>query len=311
MTNPCPHFSVIVPVYNAAETIDATIDSVLAQTDADFELILVDDGSTDDSLSRMLSRAEQHEQIRLVSRRNSGVSATRNFGVEMARGTLLAFLDADDLWHPEKLASHRAAHDADPDLSISFARIAFLETGAPGDAQPRTTSTVPAGLLTVGQVIGENPVCTTSNLVVTRDAFARIGDFVRGMNHAEDQEWLARAISRGESVRGLQQLLVAYRMSPTGLSTDFEAMYAGWRELAQRFGSQHNLHAAEAHYCRYLARRALRSGGAANTALRFAMRGLALDRAAFLDDFRRGGATLVASLVALLIPGTLRTRLFA
>ncbi len=306
-----PHFSIVVPVYNASATIEETIASVREQEVTDFELILIDDGSTDDSLSKMLRLACQDQRIRLISQDNGGVSEARNQGIAMARGELVAFLDADDIWHPEKLSMHRSAHAADTELVASYAQIVFLEADEGPHPRGHTTSTVPDGPLTIRQIIGENPVCTTSNLVVRRDALERIGGFESGMDYAEDQEWLARAVSLGARIMGLPPLLVGYRLSPDGLSVNLDAMYDGWRTLAHAYADGEDLAAAEALYCRYLARRALRSGANAAAARRYALRGLALDHQAFLADVKRGGATLAAAIAAPLIPAPVRRRVFA
>lgn len=313
MTDPAtrPTFSVIVPVYNAADTIRETIASILTQDDGDFELILIDDGSTDNSLFTMLKEACSDTRIKLVAQENAGVSAARNNGAAMARGRLLAFCDADDLWHPSKLSMHRELHDGEPSLAASFAKIAFLEEDAVPGKECRTLSTVPCGNLTIGQIIGENPVCTASNLVVTKKAFERIGGFSADMNFAEDQEWLARAIGKGETFLGLDHLLVTYRLSSAGLSVNLDKMYAGWRQLVALHAAGEDTTAAEALYCRYLARRSLRSGNPPAEARHYALRGLALDRSAFLTDFRRGASTLIAALAAFIIPAPMRQRLFA
>ncbi|GAA0283703.1 hypothetical protein GCM10009127_26410 [Alteraurantiacibacter aestuarii] len=306
-----PHFSVIVPVYNAQDTIEATIASIREQDDEDFELILIDDGSTDDSLLRMLRQAGRDPRIRLVAQQNAGVSAARNHGLQLASGRLMAFCDADDLWHPAKLAWHRAAHEADRTLAISYARIAFLEATAHDRPRSRTMSSVPRGDLTMQQIISENPVCTASNLVTTREAFDRIGAFDVGMDYAEDQEWLARAVALGERARGIDELLVGYRLSPGGLSVNLGAMYAGWRRVVELHASDADSASAEAIYCRYLARRSLRSGNPPAEARYYAMRGIALSPRAFLSDLKRGGSTLLAAITAPAIPMTLRQRIFA
>ncbi|KLI64355.1 glycosyltransferase family 2 protein [Aurantiacibacter marinus] len=306
-----PTFSVIVPVYNAAETIEDTIASIRSQSLEDLELILVDDGSSDDSLLKMLRLAGSDPRVRLVAQPNGGVSAARNRGAAIAQGGLLAFCDSDDLWHAEKLAAHHAYHLANPALSGSYAQIAFVERHCSASHQKRTLSSVPDGDLTLAQIIGENPVCTTSNLVVTRAAFERIGGFAEGMNYAEDQEWLARAVTQGESISGIDELLVGYRLSPGGLSVNLEQMYAGWRELTGLYGADQDTAAAEAIYCRYLARRALRGGNPPADARRYALRGLSLNPSAFLSDMRRGGATLIAAFAAGAMPSSMRLRLFA
>jgi GT2 family glycosyltransferase len=306
-----PHFSVIIPMFNAVGSLAGTIASVLDQSDQDFELIIVDDGSADNSLAVALAMAAGDDRIRVVAQANAGPAAARNLGVDLARGQLLAFLDADDVWHPEKLACHRAFHSANSDAGVSYARIAFLEAGRAAGTTARTLSTVPAGPLSVTQLIGENPVCTTSNIVVTRDCMAAVGGFRRAMGYAEDQEWLARVAAAGFGVCGIDRLLVEYRLSPAGLSSNLRRMYRGWRRLAHQHRASIDLGAAEAIYCRYLARRALRSGGPAADAVYFAARGMRSSAAAFLADRRRGGLTLAGALFGLLLPAATRARLFA
>lgn len=309
MTNPT--FSVIVPVYNAADTIVDTIHSILAQSFGDFELILIDDGSTDKSLLTMLQEAGTDERIVLVSQANGGVSAARNTGVELARGWLIAFCDADDLWHEDKLQIHLDMHDTEPMLDASYARVAFFETSAQGELPARSVSRISPDPLTLADVIGENPACTTSNIVVKRETVELLGGFDPDMRYAEDQEWLAHLIRQDAIIEGIDQVLVGYRLSHGGLSVNLAAMYTGWRTLVARHAKGMDVSEAEALFCRYLARRALRSGNAASDARDFALRGLALNRDAFMSDLRRSVPTLLAALSAPIIPAALRQRLFA
>lgn len=106
-----PKVSVIVPVYNRAAPVCAAIDSVLAQTFKDFELIVVDDGSTD---ATPLKLAAYGDKIKIIRQPNRGVSAARNAGIKAARGGLIAFLDSDDVWLPHKLAAQTAFFNANP-----------------------------------------------------------------------------------------------------------------------------------------------------------------------------------------------------
>jgi glycosyltransferase involved in cell wall biosynthesis len=306
-----PVFSIIVPVYNAAKTIAATVHSVLAQSFTDFELILIDDGSRDQSLSIMTNLAAQDNRIKSVSWPNKGVSATRNFGVELSRGELVAFLDADDLWHADKLARHYQLHGQDNDVGASYARIAFIEPDSIDSTSARTYSSIIGRTLTVSDLLGENPVCTMSNLVVRREHFETVGVFRESMSFAEDQEWLVRAVSAGCDITGIDEILVGYRLSQDGLSVDLDSMYAGWLTLAHEYESPEKLASAEALYCRYLARRALRSGAPAKRAVDYAMRGLKLDARAFLADARRGWLTLLSVLISPFIPRFARLRVFA
>ncbi|NMG42015.1 glycosyltransferase [Chelativorans sp. ZYF759] len=99
-----PTVSVIMPLYNSVEFMDAGIESVLRQTFVDLELIVIDDGSTDESLNRAHRFAKKDQRVRVLSlRKNGGAAVSRNHGIEKARGRYIAFLDSDDLWQADKL----------------------------------------------------------------------------------------------------------------------------------------------------------------------------------------------------------------
>ncbi|MDR0937629.1 MAG: glycosyltransferase [Oscillospiraceae bacterium] len=100
-----PQVSIIVPVYNSEQWLDACIQSVLAQIFTDWELILLNDGSTDNSAKICASYAQEHERIHLYSQENAGVSAARNAAISHAKGKYIAFLDSDDCYRPEFLSS--------------------------------------------------------------------------------------------------------------------------------------------------------------------------------------------------------------
>jgi glycosyltransferase involved in cell wall biosynthesis len=303
-----PAISVVIPCYNCETTLARCVRSVLTQSFTDFEILLVDDGSRDATLVLALALATKDARIRVLTQINAGVAQTRNRGVAQARGRLIAFLDADDWWERDKLAAHCQLHDSAEQPDASFAGIVFVPDG-PSKALAR--STVPHGGLTILQVLGENPVCTMSNLVVRRDAFARFGLFDTAMSHAEDQEWLARLVVGGARVLGINRQLVCYRTSQSGLSADLESMYAGWRSFAYAYASTGTARRCEAVFCRYLARRALRLPHSPLSPLHYALRGLRLDAASFLSDPRRGLATAMASLLAVLLPDMLRMKIFA
>ncbi|MEP2380519.1 glycosyltransferase family A protein [Parasphingorhabdus sp.] len=185
-----PKFSVIIPVFNAAATLETTVASVLQQTEKDFELVIVDDGSTDNSLMLSLDMASKDNRIKVKSQPNGGVAAARNFGLSCAHGALVAFLDSDDLWLPTKLERHRTWHRCFPEVAISFAQVEFISNCR--DAK-RTVSNVPPFKLDVSNLLAENPACTSSNIVVRADCLHQIGLFREHMSYAEDQEWLVRA----------------------------------------------------------------------------------------------------------------------
>ncbi|MFK4003480.1 glycosyltransferase family 2 protein [Qipengyuania sp. NPDC077563] len=306
-----PTFSVVVAAYNAERTIGTTIDSVLSQSDADFELIIVDDGSEDLTLPFILERANADMRIKIATQSNQGVSAARNLGVAKARGTYLAFLDSDDIWHADKLTKHREMHENDPALEASYARIAFCPDSGGELKAGRTRSTVLEDYCALEDVLIENVVCTMSNLVIERETFLEIGGFRRDMRHVEDQDLLARLVGAGHLLRGIPETLVGYRMSADGLSCDFAAMLDGWKALAWRWSHRIDMKRGEALYCRYLARRALRSGTTMALARDFVRRGIVSDSKAFLSGGPRGVMTAGAALAGGALPARARAAIFA
>ncbi len=111
-----PLVSILIPTYNYGAYLADAIDSVLAQTVSDYEIVVVDDGSTDDTAEI----AARYPQVRYLRQENAGVGAARERGRLAARGRYLAFIDADDLWHPRKLEKQLAYLEAHPDCRIVF-----------------------------------------------------------------------------------------------------------------------------------------------------------------------------------------------
>lgn len=312
---PKPIFSVIIPAYNAEATLCSTIASVLEQSEPNFEVIIIDDGSTDGTLHVMLELSGLDARIRAVSKPNSGVSATRNFGASLARGEFLAFLDADDQWYPDKLETHLELHRMEVSAKASFGEVHFCgeSDGAlvPGRSVSRVANGTSFAQHDIADVVIENPVCTTSNLVIASDAFAASGGFKDSLRYAEDQELLVRLVHRGISIRGIDTPLVKYRMSEDGLSCDFDAMLAGWRSFASKWLFGVDLAQAEATYCRYLARRALRAGAATSTARTYVRMGLAADRSTFMAQRFRSILTICGAFLGGALPASMRRAVFA
>lgn len=109
--------SVIIPTYNRAALLREALDSVFAQTFADYEVLVVDDGSTDDTAAVL---AEYGGRVTGLQGGHHGISAARNLGIERAAGQFVAFLDSDDLWQPDKLARHVAFADSHPDAALTY-----------------------------------------------------------------------------------------------------------------------------------------------------------------------------------------------
>ena len=305
-----PLFSVIIPCFNAGATIAGTLQSLQMQSCDDWEAICIDDGSTDATCQIIENMARLDTRISLSQNPGKGPSDARNHGaINLARGDLIAFCDADDLWHNRKLSSLCEAF-ADPTIDGVFGQIEFFRA-EPGDTLVR--STVPAGPLTIEMLLGENPVCSMSNITVRTRCFTQSQGFAADMVHNEDLEWLVRLVGGGAHIQGLDLLHTFYRTSSGGLSSDLCAMEkARVRVLrsAARFGVEPSRYNHAIHH-RYLARRALRLGRNRFCPLRHSVSGLAQSPSGFFSPPRRGVLTLAGAMGAAVLPAPLSRKLFS
>lgn len=301
--------SIVLPCFNAGATLAETLDSLRAQTDPRWEAICVDDGSSDDTCEILQRYAQQDSRIRPRRHGGKGPSAARNAGAGAARAPILAFCDADDLWHAEKTARLLQLF-ADPRVDVAFGQVGFFR-GDIGSVKRR--SQVPPGPLRAQSFLAENPLCTMSNVALRREAFRASGGFDPALRHNEDLEWLIRLAAKGCRIVGDPRLHVYYRTDAASLSADLRKMQAGRRvalATAARFGIRPSRE-DDAVFARYLARRALRRDGGAWAAFGYALAGLWRSPRAFLSPLRRGGPTAVAALVAPALPRPLRRALFS
>ena len=186
--------SVIIPVYNGAPYLAEAIASVLEQTCTPMELIVVDDGSTDDTAQV----AQRFPEVHYAYQPNAGQAAAINRGVRLSTGRLLAFLDADDLWVENKLALQLAALEADPELDIVFGLAQqFAEPGACNVVLP-TQQILPAYL--------------PSAMLIRRHAFEHIGEFDACLKIAEAVDWYSRALTTGLKQQTLNQVVYKRRI---------------------------------------------------------------------------------------------------
>jgi glycosyltransferase involved in cell wall biosynthesis len=168
-------------VYNRARYVAEAIDSVLAQTRAADELIVIDDGSTDDSLAVVESFARPG--LHVIRQENGGIGAARNRGLRAATGELIAFIDSDDVWEREKLALQVRAMREDDDVQLVFGHL--VEFVSPDRADELS------GVLRVATAPVPGLIATT--LLARRTAIERIGRFDEVLKVGEFVEWMARA----------------------------------------------------------------------------------------------------------------------
>lgn len=217
-----PLVSIVTPVWNAAATLRDTVASVRAQTLADWELILVDDASTDGSRDLARALAAGEPRIRLIERAaNGGAAAARNDAIRAARGRLIAFLDADDRWYPEKLARQAAFMAAG---GHAFVYSGYRRVAA--DGRPLGTVRPPERVdrrrLLRGNVIG----CLTA--VYDSAALGRIE--MPPLRRRQDYGLWLRLLAAVPFAHGLPEPLADYRVSPASLSGGkLGAAQATWR----------------------------------------------------------------------------------
>lgn len=209
-----PLVSVVLPAYNASAHIDAAIASIRAQTFAGFELIVVNDGSKDDTLARIEAHAAEDVRIRVVSRENRGLIATLNEAIGLARGDLVARMDADDVAYPERLARQVAAFRHNPGLCL-------CATGADTLYRERIIAGKPVSLLTEGApevlsifyTIFLHPTLMIDRRVAGDDLY-----YDTAYPHAEDFDLIRRLTSKFP-VKYLPESLLAYRQHEGSVST--------------------------------------------------------------------------------------------
>jgi glycosyltransferase involved in cell wall biosynthesis len=177
--------SCIIPVYNGERFLAEAIDSVLAQTHPVAEIIVVDDGSTDGTRSIVENyAASSNARVHYLWQENSKRPATaRNRGIQAASGEFITFLDADDLWHPERIKRHLDHFGANPDLRISVSYIQnFLmgEVSAPSDGGDSDTLTQP------------KPAYVLTTMMARRDVFEEIGLLNASLRFTDSAEWFLR-----------------------------------------------------------------------------------------------------------------------
>ncbi|MGB3239301.1 MAG: glycosyltransferase [Geitlerinemataceae cyanobacterium] len=182
-----PVISIIIPVYNGEKTIEETVRSVLNQRFQDFEIIIINDGSKDKTLEAINQIADS--RIQVYSYSNSGQGASRNRGLVQANGQYVAFLDADDLWTPDKLEAQLDALQANPAAAVAYSWTDVIDEFGnflrPGSHLNISGDVYPHLLLTNILENGSNPL-------IRREAIDRVGGFDESLPPAEDWDLYLR-----------------------------------------------------------------------------------------------------------------------
>jgi glycosyltransferase involved in cell wall biosynthesis len=216
-------FSVILPTFNRARMAAAAVLSVLRQTDPDFELIVVNDGSTDDT-RRVLDALPKDPRVTLLHQeRNKGQHVCRNIAIRRAKGQFVTFLDSDDLYLPNRLALFRQAVESRPETGFWFSnayvrrfdRIIGLLFDAERD--------IPEGKVPGYYAVGDQHLpYVTTNVAIRREAFAKHGYYREDLKILEDTELYSRMLGGGLRVGVIREPLSVRRIHETQITGDYE-----------------------------------------------------------------------------------------
>jgi glycosyltransferase involved in cell wall biosynthesis len=314
--------SIILPLYKSERYVVETVRSVLAQTHSRLELLIVDDGSPDDSAA--LCERIGDPRIQVFRRQNRGSCRSRNFGIARARGDFIAFIDHDDLWLPEKLERHVAHLERSPEVGISYGPSAFIDENGRrmGLYQVPKLHDVDAR-----DILCRNPIGNGSAPLIRREVFEAIrftadrGDGPEAfyfddlcMGWEDVECWFRMAVTTRWKFEGIPDCLTLYRVNPEGLSAKVEAKQLSMEKGLERARlyapdviARHEA-AAKAYHLRYLARRAVLNGDGRG-AVRLAHRAVTGHPGILLEEPRRTLVTLAAAYALRVLPAAVFKRL--
>lgn len=227
-----PKVSVIIPAYNAMAYLPETIANVLQQTYTDFEVVVINDGSTD-HVQEWITQVKD-SRVRLVSQKNRGLAGARNRGIEESQGEYLAFLDADDLWESTKLAQQVEILDSEPEVGLVYTWVAYI------DEQGNSTGRVVNNpnnqqegniwrKLTAGNVVECGSVA-----MVRRECLLKCGVFDSNLgSFVEDWDMWLR-IARLYPFRVIKKILVYYRQVTNSASRNWDQMAKSYQLVIEK-----------------------------------------------------------------------------
>ena len=209
-----PYVSVIVPAYNSASYITAALNSVLEQTYRDFEIIVIDDGSTDET--RTIAERYRDRGVLVIWQPNAGPTAARNRGLAIAKGKLIALLDSDDVWEPIYLETMVQLLTLHPEISIAFPDVLYFGTSK--FAGKRFQEVYPPNVpITFSKLVrGVSHVCL--HAMLRREVFDRVGLFDEEIWSAGDFDFWLRALHAGCQIEPVEKVLAKYRRHRSSMS---------------------------------------------------------------------------------------------
>lgn len=325
--HPLPLVSVVIPVYNVEQTIRKALDSVLEQTYQNTEIIVVDDGSPDNSIL-IIEKHYSDPRIRIIRQHNRGLAGARNTGIRNAKGRYIAFLDSDDFWQPNKIELQIEAMLENPSCGVSFCSSSFVNEE--GDFLGRIQEPKKKTNYQPKDIFCRNPIGNGSVPVIRKGILEQIGFetkdktcdgtpytqyFDEDLKQSEDVDcWTRIAIQTGTGFHYIDQPLNNYRLNNNGLSANVEKQFETWMHLLKKleksapsFARQHGP-TAKAFQYRYLARRSVFQGQA-NNAIKFMWLAFKTKPLALMQEFQRTLETTIAALVLVCLPNKLQRKI--
>ena len=223
-----PKVSVVIPTYNRARYICRAINSVLSQTFTDYEIIIVDDGSTDNTKKIL---AQYGNRIVYLAQSNQGISASRNRGIAVARGKYIAFLDSDDEWLPEKLAIQVDMLEKNEKLGLVCSRMLILD----GDGKQRGYKPEERTGKNFKELIEIGGDLPTSTVITRKDCFDKMGVFDEALPPMEDFEMWVRIASKYDIYMLPEKVLAYYYHHDDQITKDMTLVYEATIKLDKKF----------------------------------------------------------------------------
>jgi glycosyltransferase involved in cell wall biosynthesis len=222
-----PPVSVVIPAYNASRFIDASVLSALTQSFRDLEVIVVNDGSTDDTVERL--SAFNDPRLRLTEQSNQGYASALNTGIRASQGTYLAILDADDVWLPAKLSRHIQLLEERPEIDLTFSWVDVIDVhGRPIEMpSPRWRGTI-----SFPQLLTDYVIRTSSAVVMRRAAAEQAGWFDSTLPRCIDLEFFLRvSLLRANNICAVPEVLTHYRRHAAQRTRDWRLIRQGWNQM--------------------------------------------------------------------------------
>ncbi len=259
-----PKVSIVIPAYNVEAYILDTLRSVIDQTFLDFEVLVVNDGSTDRTSEVITQFIQQDSRFKILHKPNGGLSSARNFGIRHAEGKYIALLDGDDLYLPNKLATHIEVLDRNPSVGVVYSASQAIREN--GDPTWMTLSGKPLYTNILKSLLCKNFVGHGSNGIFRKEIISEIGDFDESLKCVEDLDFWLRVAGTKWRFHRVPSVQCCYRVRAAGLSFNLDRMQETQYQVMQSAYQRHPELSttieptANAYFYRYLARTALTSG---------------------------------------------------